>query len=335
MNASETILDNLPDAVLLVNAGGIIIYANRQAERLFGRAAAALQGQPFGFPLRPHTEQEIELLRAGHLVTAQLRANEVEWQGQKASLLSIRDITKQKRTSNELDEQRQRLEITSEENAQFASLASHDLREPVRKILTFSGRLLQHELQPEVRDLVERVASSANRMRALITGIADLSSVGRAEPVFEQVDLSRVLAEVCGDLELQIEETGASISRGDLPEIEAVPGAMYQLLLNLVANALKYRRDGVAPSITLRHLPAPEGWVEFSCSDNGVGFPNSEAETMFQAFRRLHGKQFEGTGIGLALCRKIVDLHGGSIRAEGRPGEGATFYVRLPERQGA
>ncbi|WP_165917379.1 sensor histidine kinase [Flaviaesturariibacter aridisoli] len=333
MNAADAILDNLLDAVLVVDAAGTIIYANRAAAVLFGRSADLLLGQPFGYPVQARTVQELELLRGGQLLTAEVLASPIDWQGQRASLLSLRDITAQKRAANELSEQRRRLELTSEENAQFASLASHDLKEPVRKILTYTGRLQARSLPPEEARLVALIETSAQRMRALISGIADLSSVAQGAPAFEHVDLARVLTEVCTDLELLIEEKGAVVTQAGLPEIEGVPGALYQLLLNLVANALKYSRAGVPPRVELRALPAPEGWVEFVASDNGIGFNNEEAAQLFQPFKRLHGKQYEGTGIGLALCQKVVDLHGGSIRAEGRPGEGASFYVRLPLTQ--
>ena len=334
MNASDTILENLPDAVLVVNDSGAIVFANRSAQQLFGQPASALCGQPFGFPVRTAGPQEIELLRDGQLLTVQLLATAMNWQGQYFSLLSLRDITAQKRAVHELAERQHRLELANEENAQFASLASHDLKEPVRKILNYATRLLARELSADDRQLVSRIEASALRMRALIGGIADLSALAHGAPPFEHVDLARVFAEVCTDLELPIAEKAAVVTQQGLPEIEAVPGAMYQLLLNLVANALKYSRPGVPPRIELRRLSAPEGWLEFVTADNGIGFGNDQAEGLFQPFRRLHGTQYEGTGIGLALCQKVTDLHGGSIRAEGRPGEGASFYVRLPLVQG-
>lgn len=334
MKATDTILENLLDAVLVVDHNGFIIYANRSAQRLFQKHADELLHQSFGFPILPYEEQEIQLLKNGALLTVQMLASHIQWEGRKASLLSLRDITAQKRTTEELEEQRKLLEQSNEENAQFASLASHDLKEPVRKIILFSDRLLGTvRLEPKEKEMLAKIQASARKMQALINGIAELSKVTHVQHVFEPVDLKKVVEEVCEDLEIQIAEKEASVIAGPLPTIEAVPDKVYQLFLNLISNSLKYGRENVKPVIRIYSEPWNEGWVKIVSTDNGIGFDNAFAAQLFQPFRRLHHKQYDGVGIGLSLCHKIVELHGGQIRADGREGEGATFTLYLPENQ--
>lgn len=333
MKATDTILENLLDAVLVVNEEGVIIYANRTAQGLFSRPSAALMGQPFGFPIIPHEVQEIEIIKNGEVLTAQMLASHIQWDGQTASLLSLRDITSQKQVQEELNRQRRILERTNEENAQYASLASHDLKEPVRKILIFSDRLLQSpQLPADERLHIEKIRSSARRMHSLITGIAELSKVTYVRHRFTPVDLKRVVEEVVEDLEILIVEKDASIEVSELPTIDAIAGEMYQLFFNLITNSLKYSKDDVAPKICIRTVAASDGFVAVECSDNGIGFANEAGKRLFQPFQRLHTTKYEGMGIGLTLCQKIVEVHGGLITAEGKPGEGARFCIQLPRQ---
>lgn len=334
MKATDAILENLLDAVLVVDHIGCIIYANQSAQRLFQKSSDELLHQSFGFPILPYEEQEIQLFKNGELLTVQMLASHIEWDSRKASLLSLRDITTQKRIAEELQEQRKLLEQTSEENAQFASLASHDLKEPVRKIILFSDRLLNDgKLEPKEKELLTKIQTSARKMQALITGIAELSKVTHVQHVFKPVDLKKVVDEVCEDLELQIEEKEAAVIATDLPTIDAVPDKMYQLFLNLISNSLKYSRPEEKPVIRIYSEPWQEGWIRIVSRDNGIGFNNAFAAQLFQPFRRLHHKQYDGLGIGLALCQRIVDLHGGEIMAEGIEGSGAAFTLLLPQSQ--
>jgi len=334
MRASDTILANLLDAVLVVNSSGDIIYANRAAEALFAQSAGELVGSGFGFPIFPEEVQEIELVKGGKLLTVQMLASQIEWEGATASLLSLRDITSQKLVQQELARQRLLLEKTNEENASYASLASHDLKEPIRKILIFSDRILGNDRLPEEeRTQLQKIRSSAKRMHSLISGIAELSKITFVKHVFAPVDLNKVLEEVQVDLELQIEEKEALIQVGDLPVIDAIEGEMHQLFLNLISNALKYSREGVKPVINVREADADGGFVCIECADNGIGFDNASGLKLFQPFQRLHSTKYEGMGIGLALCQRIVDVHNGQITAEGEPGVGATFRIRLPRHQ--
>ncbi len=242
--------------------------------------------------------------------------------------MSLMDITDLKRTQFRLEQSNRELES-------FASVASHDLQEPLRKIQTFGERLKTTcgaALSPEGRDYLERMNNAAGRMRRLIDDLLSFSRISSKVPTFARVDLGRVAREVLGDLETAIEQAGASVTVGELPTLEAEPMQMRQLLQNLVSNALKFRRDGVVPSVSITAtVDAAAGLCELRVADNGIGFDEKYLDRIFNVFQRLHGRgKYEGTGIGLAICRKIVERHSGCIGARSTPGQGATFIVSLP-----
>lgn len=236
-------------------------------------------------------------------------------------------------SSNTLLRHAAELARSNAELEQFASIASHDLQEPLRKIQTFAAHLTDREqdrLSEEGRDFLRRMSAAAGRMRALIDDLLVFSRVSTKGRPFVAVDLDDVVAQVLVDLELSIEESGANVSIGKLPTIDADPVQMRQLLQNLLENALKFRRDGVVPEVDMS-AQARDGIAELTIRDNGLGFEPKFASRIFRAFERLNGvSAYPGTGIGLALCRKIVERHHGAITAEGVLGTGATFTVRLP-----
>jgi PAS domain S-box-containing protein len=243
----------------------------------------------------------------------------------------LTDVTELKRTQLRLEQSNRELES-------FAYVASHDLQEPLRKIQTFGERLKTKcaaSLSPEGRDYIERMQGAAGRMRRLIDDLLSFSRVSSKAQPFCRVDLSVVAREVLTDLETAIEQSGAAISLGELPVLEAEALQMRQLLQNLLGNALKFRREGVAPSISIRGIVEPRSQVcELVVEDNGIGFEEKYVDRIFDVFQRLHGRgQYEGTGIGLAICRKIAERHGGSIGARSTPGAGSAFIVTLPLRQ--
>jgi len=245
--------------------------------------------------------------------------------------MSLMDITDLKRTQIRLEQSNRELES-------FASVASHDLQEPLRKIQTFSERLTSvyaEALGPEGRDYLTRMNNAATRMRKLIDDLLTYSRVSSKAQTHYLVDLSELARGVLGDLESIIEQSGATVTIGPLPTLEASPMQMRQLLQNLLSNALKFRKDDVAPAISLRAtVDAETNRCELQVEDNGIGFEEKYVDRIFNVFQRLHGRgKYEGTGIGLAICRKIAERHGGSIRARSAPGQGATFIVTLPYRQ--
>jgi signal transduction histidine kinase len=221
---------------------------------------------------------------------------------------------------------------------QFASIASHDLQEPLRKVQTFAAQINATEgerLSEQGQDFLRRMSDAAGRMRALIDDLLAFSRVSTKGKPFAPVDLGAIVPLVLSDLEVAVEERGARVDVGPLPTVEADALQMRQLLLNLLGNALKFQRPGVMPEVTVRAHVA-DGVAELTIADNGLGFDAQFATRIFRAFERLHGASaYPGTGIGLALCRKIVERHHGTITADGREGEGATFTIRLPLQQPA
>lgn len=233
------------------------------------------------------------------------------------------------------------LKRSNEELEQFAYAASHDMKEPIRKIKFYSDSLLFN--QTNVKPFATKIQEAANRMYALMDNLLHLSKIRKEEDLFEAVDLNRILANVKNDLELAIAEKGAIIRAGDLPLIKAIPEQMHQLFYNLVGNGLKYCAKGIAPLISISTkeagsdaiethlLHSSKKYIEIIVKDNGIGFDQKEAEKIFAIFQRLHSRdEFPGSGIGLALCKKCVQNHGGAIYAKSAKGEGSSFHILLP-----
>jgi signal transduction histidine kinase len=232
-----------------------------------------------------------------------------------------------------LEQRAEELGRSNAELEQFASIASHDLKEPLRKVQTFTGQLAQKDaerLSDEGRDYLERTATAASRMQGLIDDLLRFSRVATQGRPFEPVDLAEVTHQAVSDLEAVIEESGGRVEIGDLPVVLADPVQMRHLVQNLISNGLKFHRDGVPPEIRISGRKRGR-FAEIEISDNGIGFEPQYNARIFRVFERLHGRgTYPGTGIGLALCRKIVDRHGGTISAESTPGEGSAFTVTLP-----
>lgn len=262
---------------------------------------------------------------------------------------SVRQMEQQVRErTNALREMNERLQRSNEELEQFAYVASHDLQEPVRKIRTFADQLLLKnggQLDENGHRYLNKIITSAERMKSIIIDLLQLSQINRDESKFEQVDLNQVVANIRNDLELMISQKQASVHIDGLPKISAIPGQMNQLFSNLLNNALKFSRENV-PAIVRVTSKSPEpallaklpgkarrnDYVQLSVSDNGIGFPQEYAEKVFVMFQRL-GTERSGTGIGLALCKKIVENHNGHIEAHSIPGEGTRFDIILPKSQ--
>lgn len=251
-----------------------------------------------------------------------------------AELVDLNDVLN--RTAEELRGTNQELE-------KFAYVASHDLQEPLRKIQAFGNLLLSKHgdaLPDEGRDYIGRMNSSAGRMRVLIDDLLRFSRVATKGQPFTSVRLDDVMNEVRSDLEVRLAETGGRIEADPLPEIAADPTQMRQVFQNLISNSLKFRKPGIPPLIrltaeriaSLQTGDEGSGW-RILLRDNGIGFEDQYREKIFEVFQRLHGRaEFEGTGIGLAIVRKIVERHGGQITARGVPGQGAAFTIELPDR---
>lgn len=241
------------------------------------------------------------------------------------------DVTDRKRAENALLSQAEELMRINSELQQFAYVASHDLREPLRTIKSFSQlfvRRYRGQLSSEADEYLMYISEGVTRMEDLIQDLLAYSRVAHGtESAREQVDLAMVLERVRRSLHATIEETGTQITASALPVIHGHKTQLTQLLQNLIGNAIKYRSDA-PPHIHVSAEPAESGW-RISVSDNGAGIAPEYHESIFGLFKRLHSRNVPGTGIGLALCRKIAELHGGSISVESKPGEGSTFHVTL------
>jgi PAS domain S-box-containing protein len=248
--------------------------------------------------------------------------------------VSIRyEITQRKLAEEKLRIYAEKLELSNRELQDFASIAAHDLQEPLRKIQTFGDRLstrFRNELNVDGQDFLTRMLSSAKRMRKLIDDLLTYSRITTQAQPFQLISLEEITREVLSDLEIQIEQSKAVIQLGALPTITADPSQLRQLMQNLIANALKFQKKGTPPIVTINaHIQ--DSHCSIHITDNGIGFDEKYLDRIFTIFQRLHGKQeYEGTGLGLAVCRRIVERHGGQITAKSSPNEGAQFMITLP-----
>lgn len=253
-----------------------------------------------------------------------------------ARLAEVNEELRQANTS--LERRAAELARSNEELDSFASIASHDLQEPLRKVRTFNTQLTVLEaanLSDKGRDYLARSNAAAERMQQLIEDLLKFSRVSTQGRPFEPVDLAEVVSRVVGDLEGLIDAAGAVVETGPLPVIDADPLQMQQLLQNLISNGIKFHRHDVQPKVRVTGRIEGDG-LKLEVADNGIGFEPRYAERIFRIFERLNGRTaYPGTGIGLALCRKIADRHGGSIEAIGLPERGASFIVTLPLHQAA
>ncbi len=261
---------------------------------------------------------------------------------------SIRDITTIRLYEDELKRNVIELNRSNKELEEFAYVASHDMQEPLRKITTFSERLqnkYKKELSNEAGSYLDRISAAALNMRILIDNLLEFSRVGTEKAEVEKVNLNNILKQVIKDLELKIEESKIDIKIGKLPTILSRPSQMLQLFNNLISNAIKFRNEKVNSRITITsekaerselekyHLPNGKTYHKIQVSDNGIGFSNEHKDRIFLIFQRLHGKsEYAGSGIGLSICKKIVEHCHGIIFAEGATDEGATFTIILPEQ---
>lgn len=265
-----------------------------------------------------------------------------QWERVYAVLVIAHDNTQTIEAAKSLAEKNDQLSRTNRELERFAYIASHDLQEPLRKIRTFAS-LIERELPENFAGAkyFEKIHSSSERMSRLIKDLLNYSKLSGAQHEEEVVDLENVLKNVISDYELLIDETGATIECGELPVIKGIPLQLHQLFSNLIGNSLKFA--GQEPIIQIISAVAPckelkkyfpnasaNDYSEVVIKDNGIGFDQKFSEQIFTIFQRLNDRKVSGTGIGLAMCRKIAESHNGFIRAEGKAGEGASFYVYFP-----
>jgi PAS domain S-box-containing protein len=358
----QQLLQRAPDAIIVIDMESTVTYWNPMAETIFGWLATEVLGKTLTNLIIPERYRqahdngmkrylstgEIRMMNRTVEITA-LRKNGVEFyialtisttrqNGQIAFIAFVRDINEQKKNILELNEKKAQLEKSNEELEQFAHVASHDMKEPLRKIRIFTNMLTsdsQQALPANYKDIIERIEKAASRLTAMVEGILAYSSVKSQELIMEDVNLNAIVKTIENDLELIIAEKEASIRYADLPVIRAAPFLLYQLFYNLINNSLKFTRPDIKPEIEVTSSSIADStgqrFVTIVVSDNGIGFSQQHAENIFKTFIRLHPKdKYEGTGIGLSVCKSIVEKHKGLLAAYGEENAGARFVITLP-----
>ncbi len=367
----QMVINTMPDGLIIIDEQGLIESFNPGAELIFDYNFEEVRGKNVSLLMpEPYRSQHGAYIKR-YLLTGESRVignhREIELEGQRKDgsrfpmglsvtemkignrrLFSglLRDISERKSAEAQLHARERALERSNTELKKFAYVASHDLKEPLRKVQAFGDRLTLHcgsVLDDQGRDYLRRMQNAADRMRELIDGLLTFSRVSSHSKSFQSTNLSKVMDEVLTDLEVCITQTGAKVEVGELPAIEADPIQMRQIFQNLISNALKFHKPDTLPVIkvnaecfdeTIKHgLTVPK--CQISIADNGIGFEPQYAEKIFEVFQRLVGRdEYEGTGMGLAICRKIAERHGGSLTATGLPGVGANFLLTLRVFQG-
>jgi PAS domain S-box-containing protein len=248
----------------------------------------------------------------------------------------VNDISERKVAEDRLLKYSIELERSNRELHNFASIAAHDLNDPLRKVIAFSDRLkdTNNKLNDKSLDYINRMQKSTYKMQNLISDLLEYSSVTLSSKPFQKHDLTQIGKESLHNLESRIENSNGKVEIADLPALEVDSSQIQQLFQNLISNSLKYRREGVSPVVKIHSHSVNGNFIDIIFEDNGIGFEEKYIEQIFEPFKRLHGtSEYEGTGIGLAICKKIVERHYGSITAKSIPEEGATFIVTLPINQ--
>jgi len=367
----ENIFTSMTDSMVIIDSAGYIRSVNNATLRLLGYSKKDLIGKHAGILFGNETGAKVFHDIHATLVDAQYINNvEVVYETGKRVKIPVsiscsiitdlagtgydlvfagKDISELRRTQHELESMVLKLRESNRELEDFAHIASHDLQEPLRKIIAFSDRLKNayaDSIDEKGRDYIERMCNAASRMQNLIDGLLMYSRITTRAKAFVPIDLSHVAKEVVSDLEVPIDEKKGRVDIDTLPTVKADPLQMQLLFQNLIGNALKFHKKGEAPlvkiSSTIIHgngnNPNMQDMDDEVCqltfTDNGIGFDEQYTDRIFGVFQRLHGKkEYAGTGIGLSICRRIVDKHNGKIIARSSPGSGATFIVTIPVNQ--
>ena len=353
------LLEAAPDSVVIVDQGGAIQMVNRQTEVLFGYPREELLGQPVEvlLPERfrarhrghrgtysddPHTRPMgvgLELFgrrKDGSEFPVEISLSPMSSEDESVVISIIRDVTGRKETEQRLRATAKDLARSNAELEQFAYVASHDLQEPLRMVASYTqllGRRYRGKLDADADEFIGFAVDGARRMQELINDLLAYSRVGTRALQLEQLDVGQLVDEVVADLAAAIADAGASVTRDELPVVRADRIQLRQLFQNLIANGIKFSRPGTPPHVHVSATREPNAWT-FAISDNGIGIEAQYLDRIFVLFQRLHSRgEYPGTGIGLAICKKIIERHGGQIDVESEPGKGTTFLFTLPAQE--
>lgn len=352
----KAVVESARDAIIITDGEGHILSFNRQAEQMFGYSSSEVLGRNVKMIMRDEDarahdgylcdyrdtgmagpDRRGRVLKArrkdGNIFDIELTLGEVCRGSERSFIGIIRDISARLARERELREINERLARSNRELEQFSYAASHDLKAPLRSVISFTEILqtnLQDRLTDEDREVLGFINEAGERMRDLIDALLSLSKLQLAEPCAEEFALGQVFEEVVVDLDCLIRETDGRVTHGPLPTVTGSKTQIRQLLQNLVSNGLKYRVPDREPEVRVEACETADGW-QLSVSDNGVGIDPGSYDRVFEIFQRLHGReQAEGTGIGLAMCKKIMENHGGRIWIEANSGPGVTFHSFFP-----
>lgn len=351
----QAVFDAAPDAIVVVNNLGSIIMSNKQATELFGYKKDELTGKPVELLMPKQISKEHIRHRANYLHKPEVREmgarqdllaqrkdgsefsveislSPINIEGEVLVVASVRDVSEKKKINHQLKQSLAIVQSKNKELEQFAYIASHDLQEPLRTVKSFTELLSEDytdKLDDTGKKFVSTITDATSRMSDLIKGLLDYSRIGTKREI-SLVDCNKVLADIKADLAATITEAEAKISvDSELPSVWSNPSELRMLFQNLLSNALKFHKAGIAPEINIT-AKRFDSFYQFAIQDNGIGIDDKHKDKIFIIFQRLHNrKEFQGTGIGLAHCRKIVEIHGGRIWCDSKIGEGSTFYFTL------
>ncbi|MFC5411641.1 ATP-binding protein [Larkinella bovis] len=358
-------IETMNEGALTLNEDGLILYCNSQFASMVGMPLSRVIGLSFAtFIPADQMETYEKLFRQGwsedrkfemalqgfnHQILCQLSVSSLELDSGISLSVIITDLTTQKETqkllkanNQRLEEMNAALEISNHDLLQFASVASHDLQEPLRKIQMFSELIKKRhgdDLPAESVRYLEKIIDSSERMRTMIVDILRYSRLSSNDNTFVKTNLNDLVGEVLNDFELRIREKNARFLIDPLPEPEVNRGQLRQIFQNLISNALKFSKHDQPPLIEIKGEVLPgthddEPVCVLTITDNGIGFEQQYAEKIFSLFQRLNTKDvYEGSGIGLAVAKRIIDKHNGHIQARSQEGVGATFIIHLPLKQ--
>lgn len=349
-------VEAMNEGALTLTEGGAISYCNKRFAEMVRMPLQQVIGSSFYDLISPADQDmyqsifehgmagggkgEINLrVSPGEFLPVQLSISPLPLEEVTLACAVVTDISERKAAEEKINAYMQKLERSNRELQSFAFIASHDLQEPLRKLRVFGDLLAQkhgNSLSAEAKDYIARMQKAAERMGALLESLLDYSRITTKGQPFKEVDLREAADDAMSNLEIRIKETGGSIEVGDLPKIHGDRLQMIQLFQNLIANAIKFHREGEYPRVKIysrfvENGSGGRGAYEIYVEDEGIGFDRKYADRIFLPFERLVRRgEFEGVGMGLAICKKIVERHGGTISVKSSPGKGASFILKIP-----